>query len=236
MHLILFDIDGTLINSSRSGRVAMGRALQDVFGTPGALETYEFAGKTDRRIVGDLMAAEGWSASEIEARLPLFCERMVVAGRDLFTPERIWPCPGVPALLDALARRDDVALALLTGNIRHTVPLKLAAARIDPGLFRIGAFGSDSAERNDLFAIALDRAEAALGWRAAADDVIVVGDTPADIGCARAGGGRAVAVATGPFAAEALRACRPDHLFADLSATEDVLRAILSVERAPLGG
>jgi len=236
MHLILFDIDGTLINSNRSGRVAMGRALRDVFGTSGALETYEFAGKTDRRIIGDLMAAEGWGATEIERRLPLFYERMTIAGRELFTPERIRPCPGVPALLDALARHPDVELALLTGNIRHTVPLKLAAAGIDPAYFAAGAFGSDSAERNDLFALALDRAEAALGWRPVAGDVIVVGDTPADIGCARAGGGRAVAVATGPFSAEALRACRPDHLFADLSATDNVLRAMLNAERAPLGG
>ena len=230
MHLILFDIDGTLINSSRSGRAAMGRALQDVFGTPGAVQTYEFAGKTDRRIVGDLMAAEGWSAAEIETRLPQFYERMAAAGQDLFTPQRIRPCPGVLPLLDALAGRKDVVMALLTGNIRHTVPLKLAAAGIDPALFRIGAYGSDSSERNDLFAIALERAETALGRRPAAADVIVVGDTPADVGCARAGGGRAVAVATGPYSAEALRACAPDYLFADLSVTDDVLRAMFTPE------
>lgn len=214
----------------------MGRALQDVFGTPGAVQSYEFAGRTDRRIVSDLMVAEGWSAAEIDARLPLFYKRMVAAGRDLFTPERIRPCPGVPALLDALAARDDVALALLTGNIRDTVPLKLAAAGIDSARFQVGAFGSDSADRNELFDIALQRAETTLGLRPAVDDVIVVGDTPADIGCARAGGSRVLAVATGPFPAEVLLTHRPDYLFADLSATDDVLRAMFSRESVSAGG
>ncbi len=226
MLFLLFDIDGTLINSSRVGREAMGRALEDVFGTAGALHRYEFAGKTDRRIVRDLMAAEGWADADIAALMPQFDERMAAAGATLFTPERIRPCPGVVPLLTALARREDVVLALLTGNIRHTVPLKLAAAGLDPELFRVGAYGSDSLERNDLFAIALARAEATLGLRLAASDVIIVGDTPADIGCARAGGSRAIAVATGPYPAEVLAGCQPDYLFHDLSATDEVLRAM----------
>ncbi len=167
------------------------------------MQTYEFAGKTDRRMVGDLMRRRGLEReADIEARLPHFYERMAAAGQDVFTPQRIRPCPGVLPLLDALAGREDVVMALLTGNIRHTVPLKLAAAGIDPTLFRVGAYGSDSSERNDLFAIALARAETQLGLRFAPGDVIVIGDTPADMGCARAGGGRAIAVATGPYSAE----------------------------------
>ena len=227
MRLILFDIDGTLINSSRVGRSALGRAMQTVFGTTGALETYEFAGKTDRRIVRELLLAEGWAGPAIEARLPELDEQMGAAGQELFTPQTIWSSPGVPALLDALQRSDDVTLALLTGNIRHTVPLKLSAAGIDPCRFVAGAYGSDSLERDDLFAIALDRTEAATGQRFVASDVVIVGDTPADVRCARAGGARAVAVATGPYPAERLARCQPDHLFADLCPTAEVLAALL---------
>lgn len=233
MHLILFDIDGTLINSSRAGRAAMGRALQEVFGAAGAVHSYNFAGKTDRRIVHDLMVAEGWTPAAVEARLPDFYRRMAAAGRELFTPERIRPCPGVLPLLDALGRRDDVVMALLTGNIRHTVPLKLAAAGIDPALFRVGAYGSDRIERDELFGLAVERAHEALSRPFQARDVIVIGDTPADIRCARAGGGRAIAVATGPFSPEALRDCRPDHLFLDLAQTEAVLLAILDPAAQP---
>lgn len=227
MRLILFDIDGTLINSSRIGRAALGRAMQAVYGTAGELETYEFAGKTDRRIVRELLLAEGWAGPAIEARLTELDEQMGAAGQELFTAQTIWSCPGVPALLDALGRRDDVTLALLTGNIHHTVAFKLLAASIDPTRFVAGAYGSDSLDRDDLFAIALDRTETATGRRFTGADVVIVGDTPADVRCARAGGARAVAVATGPYPAERLAQCAPDHLFADLSATADVLGALL---------
>jgi phosphoglycolate phosphatase-like HAD superfamily hydrolase len=229
MRLILFDIDGTLINSSRIGRAALGQALIDVFGTAGALETYVFAGKTDRRIVHDVMTAAGWTPADVAARLPALDERMAAAGQTLFTAETVWPCPGVVELLGALRRRDDAATALLTGNIRQTAPLKLAAAGIDPDQFVAGAYGSDSLERDELFAIALERAVAATGRQFTGQDVIVVGDTPADIRCARYGGGRAIAVATGPYSPEILQAQQPDHLFADLARTEDVIRALFPI-------
>lgn len=225
--LILFDIDGTLVNSSRIGRIALGRALTDVFGTTGALETYEFAGKTDRRIVRDLLVAEGWAVEAIEARLPELDERMAVAGRDLFTPDTIWACPGVLPLLEALDHHDEVTLALLTGNIHATVPLKLAAAGIDPGQFVAAAYGSDSYERDELFDIALERVNQATGLHFTTENVIIVGDTPADIRCARTGGGRAIAVATGPYSSELLGRHQPDYLFNDLARTDDVLRVML---------
>ena len=226
MGLLLFDIDGTLIHSNRIGRAALGRALRETFGTAGAFETISFGGKTDRGLVRELMLAEGWAEADVETRLPHFYERMAAAGRELFTAEHIRPCPGVLPLLAALGARDDVVVALLTGNIRDTVPLKLAAAGIDPAQFRVGAYGSDSAVRDELFTIALARAETQLGLRFAPRDVMIMGDTPGDIGCARAGGGRVIAVATGPYSSEALRDCRPDHLFVDLTATEALLQAL----------
>jgi phosphoglycolate phosphatase-like HAD superfamily hydrolase len=236
MRLILFDIDGTLINSSRIGRVALGQALQDVFGTIGALETYEFAGKTDRRIVRELMMKEGWTADEIILRQAELDERMAEAGRALFNSRTVWSCPGVSSLLNLLCRRQDVTLALLTGNIQHTAPLKLAAAGIDPALFAAGAYGSDSLERDDLFDIALQRVREATGLRFSGEDVVAVGDTPADIRCARAGKSRAIAVATGPYSAETLSQHRPDYLFNDLSRTEEVLDILLDSTAAMDGG
>lgn len=226
MRLILFDIDGTLIHSDRIGRAAMARALTDVFGHCGAVDTVSFGGKTDWGLVHELMQAEGWSEVEVGARLPDFYARMAAAGQEMFTATNIRPCPGVLPLLAAVAARDDAVPALLTGNIQATAPLKLAAAGIDPALFRVGAYGSDSAVRADLFAIALARAEAELGLQIAPRDVIIVGDTPGDIACARAGGGRVIAVATGPYPIATLQAHRPDYLFGDLTVTDAVLRAL----------
>lgn len=232
--LVLFDIDGTLVHSNRTGRTAVSRALTHIFGTPGAVETYDFAGKTDRRIVLDLMTAEGKLPEEIEALFSDFVEQMAIEGRSLFTPDRIYPCPGVLPLLEVLRQRKDVVLALLTGNVILTAPLKLRAAGIDPALFGAGAYGSDRVDRDELMEVVLDRVHRQLGLRFAAADIVVIGDTPADIRCARTGHTRALAVATGPVSVEVLRRHAPDYLFADLSETTDVLNAIF--DPAPLVG
>ncbi len=227
MRLILFDIDGTLVTSSRIGRAALDQALLEVFGTAGALEEYEFAGKTDRRIIHDLMTAAGYAPAEIAGRHAAIDERMAAAGRALFTGETLQACPGVPALLAALRRREDVVPALLTGNLQATTPLKLAAAGIDPTLFVAGAFGSESLDRDELFPIAVRRVWEATGQHFAGEDIIVVGDTPADIQCARAGHSQVLAVATGPYPAAVLARHEPDFLYEDLSQTDAVLNDLL---------
>lgn len=227
--LLLFDIDGTLVNSNRTGRIAVARSLEHVFGTAGAVTTYDFAGKTDRRIVGDLMTAEGFSPAEIERRFPAFVDRMAVEGRALFTPDRVQPCPGALPLLDALARRTDAVLALLTGNVVSTAPLKLQAAGIDPDLFQAGAYGSDRLERDELLPVALERVRASVGLGFDAANIVVLGDTPADIRCARSANARAVAVATGPVPLEVLMAHNPDHLFSDFTVIPAVMEAIFDI-------
>jgi phosphoglycolate phosphatase len=230
--LLLFDIDGTLVNSNRTGRMAVGRALEQVFGTAGGVADYDFAGKTDRRIVVDLMAAEGWSATEIEIRFPVFVAWMVRYGRELFTPDHVRPCPGVLSLLSALESLPNAVLGLLTGNLQATAPLKLQAAGINPGLFCAGAYGSDSADRNALMPIALDRVQNSVGLQFSHEEVVILGDTPADIRVARLGQARVIAVATGPVAWDTLRDYEPDHLFDDFTVTTAVLDAIFDLTPA----
>lgn len=230
--LLLFDIDGTLVNSNRTGRVAVGRALEHVFGTAGEAAIYDFAGKTDRRIVFDLMADAGWSLVEIERRFPDFEAAMVRFGAELYTADRIQPCPGVLHLLATLQDRPEAVLGLLTGNLQATAPLKLRAAGIDPNLFCAGAYGSDRSDRIELFNVALDRVRDSTGLQFSGEEVVILGDTPADIHVARAGKARAVVVATGPVAWDVLQRHEPDHLFADLTATEAVLDAIFDLAPA----
>jgi phosphoglycolate phosphatase-like HAD superfamily hydrolase len=227
VRLLLFDIDGTLIRGDQAGRLAMGAALEQMFGTKGSLDTYEMGGKTDSRIVSDLLGDVGIDSLEIRQKLPDFFLLMADFAREVYPLRDITTCPGIESLLARLRVRDDVMVGLLTGNAQTTAPLKLAAADIDPDQFIVGAFGSDDLDRNNLPEIALQRANELTGDVITRNNVVVVGDTPADVECARAGMARSVAVASGWHSADTLLQYEPDYLFADLSDTEAVLNVLL---------
>lgn len=228
MRLLLFDIDGTLINVSGIGRQMIGAALKEVFGTPGPINEYNFAGKTDLAIITDLMTTVGFSGDEISNRLPEVFKQMTVIGESIFSDEGLNPCPGVPILLEQLRNRTDCLLGLQTGNIAATAPLKLAAAGLDPTAFRLGAYGSDSLDRVGLLPIAWAHAQKLSGHSFNSRQTVIIGDTPADINCAREHGAISVAVATGTFSLAKLAGYSPDYLLEDLSDTPFVLDCLFS--------
>ncbi len=228
MKLILFDIDGTLIRSNSAGRAAVTYALEKVFGTSGPIDSYQFGGKTDPRIITDLMLAAGIKQTTIAAKLPIVYDVMTARGRETFKDKGISLCPGIPALLASLRQRDDLVLGLLTGNIVSTAPLKLKAGGLDPAQFRIGAYGSDHIDRNHLPAIAMKRANELTGDSFNGNNTVIIGDTPADILCARAGKATAVAVASGWHAAPTLAKYKPDHLLENLADTKTVEALLLA--------
>ncbi len=226
--VVLFDIDGTILWTDGAGRRAVYRALHDVFGAPPP-DGHEFDGKTDPQIVHELMRLTGMSAEEVERRLPdalaRYVELLAVELGDADHRDKVYP--GVVALLDELGARDDVLVGLLTGNVREGAMAKLRAVGLAPERFRIGAFGSDHAHRPELPAIAKARAEELLGQAIPGRDVVVIGDTPADMGCGRGIGARAIGVATGRYSTESLLACDAAAVFRDLSDTAAVMRAIM---------
>jgi phosphoglycolate phosphatase len=230
VRLFLFDIDGTILTARGTGRAALGRALQATYGTAGAIDRYDFRGKTDPRIVSDLMEAAGIPAATVAARLATCFDVYVRELAALLADgARVQLLPGVDGVVRALAASPRAVLGLLTGNIEAGARLKLAPTGLSP-LFRLGAFGSDDADRRRLPAIACERARALVGRRFAFDRVTIIGDTPLDVDCARACGARAVVVATGQHAADELAACTPDLLFADLSDVRSVVAALLPDE------
>jgi phosphoglycolate phosphatase-like HAD superfamily hydrolase len=227
MRLVLFDIDGTLLTASGAGRNAMARAFTDVYGTPGPIETYDFRGKTDLVILRDLMAAAGLAPAAVSAGQAAFFDRYLEhLARDLGDGSRVKLYPGVARLVETLARDPRCVVGLLTGNVEGGARLKLQPTGLWPH-FRLGAYGSDDADRTRLPAVAAARATALVGRPFQGRDLVVLGDTPLDVGCARAFGAAAIAVATGWHAVDDLAACQPDHVFPDLSDTERVLAAIL---------
>lgn len=228
MKLLLFDIDGTLIRSHGAGRETIALALTEIFGTAGPINNYKMSGKTDPRIITDLLLAAGFNDGEITSKLPDVYRLMAENGRAIFPQRDMQPCLGVLPLLEALRQRPDVVLGLVTGNIAETAPLKLAAAGIDPTQFRLGAYGSDSLDRNQLPAIAMQRAADLTGHLYDGNNTVVIGDTPADILCARAGRATAVAIASGWHAAHTLARYQPDHLLENLNDTEKMLEILLN--------
>jgi len=224
--LALFDIDGTLLSAAGSGRRAIHAALLEYFGGVGPGD-YWFDGKTDPQIVHDLMRSDGHDESVIADRLPQvmarYVERLTVELADPQYQPTLYA--GVGPLLDALDRRDDVVLGLLTGNIKPGAMAKLRAVGLDPDRFVVGAFGSDHAVRGELPAIAVERARQ-LGIDVVGPAIVVIGDTPADVACGRGVGARAIAVATGRYSVDELAACEPAAVFADLSDTAAVVACI----------
>ncbi len=231
MKLLLFDIDGTLIRSNRAGRTALKLALEDLFGTAGPIDTYKMSGKTDSRIVTDLLTTAGIDPRKIPPRLPEIYAQMAQRARDVYPARSIEPCPGVPELLDVLRGRGDILLGLLTGNAEPTAPLKLEAGGIDPMHFFIGAYGSDALERNDLPAVAMQRASTLIGDVFDGTNTVIIGDTPADVLCARVSKARAVAVASGWHSAPTLAQYHPDVLLESFLDTPAVVAVLLDEGR-----
>ncbi len=226
MRLVLFDVDGTLVTARGAGRRAMARALDETFGTTGPIGDYDFRGKTDPRIVLDLMEAAGIPRARVHERLAECFAAYVGALEEALDAGGVDVLPGILSLVRHLSDRDDVVLGLLTGNIEAGACVKLGPTGLLPH-FRLGAYGSDDADRNRLPPIAAARAERLLGRPFPPERIVVIGDTPLDVACARACGAVAVAVATGFHRMDDLVACAPDFVFADLADTAEVVTRLL---------
>lgn len=225
--LILFDVDGTLVDTAGAGRRAMERAFGEVFG----VEVFEraanvaYAGRTDPEILESTAEALGLQDS-FGIRRPELLEAFVrqVEAEMRRPDDRRRALPGVPELLEALQTMDGVHLGLITGNMEPGARAKLEPFRLNR-FFPAGGFGSDAADRGKVAEIACRRLSDLTGIAFDARQVTVVGDTEHDVNCARANGFRAVAVDSGWVSRESLERARPDVLLDNLSDRPRVLRA-----------
>jgi phosphoglycolate phosphatase-like HAD superfamily hydrolase len=209
--LVLFDIDGTLVLSGRAGVRAMNLAFDRLHAHGDALDGVAIAGRTDRAIVTDAMAKIGVDPTDasIEALRDAYVERLRV---EIGRPPAEHPSlvlPGVSAMLDALAAEPRAVTALLTGNFHLGAAVKLQHFDLWHR-FQFGAYGDRHVDRRQLVPVALEQARAAGLADASAAEVVIIGDTPHDVDCAKAHGARVLAVATGGFDRAALTACGAD--------------------------
>lgn len=227
--LVLFDVDGTLVSMHGAGSRSVRQALLQVYGNTGPIDSYDFHGRTDPQIVRDLMRMAGLDDEEIDAGMDrlweIYLERLE---EELEKPGTIAEVlPGVVELLDALHETQDDLVALLTGNIEPGAKLKLTAADLWHR-FDFGAYGSDHERRDQLPAIAVERARNATGLEFTGRNVVIIGDTPFDVHCGRELGVWAVAVATGKHPPEELEAAGADVVLESLADTQRAVGAIVA--------
>jgi len=229
--LVLLDIDGTLLHGApRAHTEALTLAMQDVHGvlaSPADVAAVRPAGRTDQEIARLVLRSHELDDAAITGAMAAWMRRAAELYPAL---DAVHPEPRVAAAAaESLGRvgRAGASLALLTGNLEPIARAKMDRAGLG-GWFPAGggAFGSDHESRDALVPIALARAGG--GGDGDGRGVVVVGDTPRDIACARAGGARCVAVATGSYAAGEL--ARADAVAHDLAAAADVLEEWLRPE------
>jgi phosphoglycolate phosphatase len=223
--LLLWDIDGTLVNMDRAGERALLLAIRNLYGRDlGEHLPIDLRGRTDTSICRDLLAWLGVPVtdgeegrlrtaylSNLPATLPAGKARVLA---------------GIREALDAVHAHPEIHQALLTGNLREGARLKLSHLDIWR-YFEFGAFADDSYIRDELGPFALARAREALGIEFPPERVYIIGDTPHDVACGKAIGAKTIAVATGTFSVEELAALNPTHTFKDLSDTQALLKAVL---------
>ncbi|MFP5377270.1 MAG: HAD family hydrolase [Acidimicrobiia bacterium] len=229
--LVLWDVDGTLLRTNGVAQRAFDVAAAHVLGRPPGPHEVRMSGKTDPLIALEILLFAGLAEEEARGLLPRVVERLeaeLEGARDLVR-EQGHVMPGVEAVLAELHDDPLVVQSVLTGNTASNAVVKLEAFALDRWIdVEVGAFGSDDADREQLVPVALDRVERLRGRALGPDDTWVVGDTPRDLACARAGGARCLLVATGRFAVEELEAEGPDEVLPDLTDTGAVLRLLRS--------
>lgn len=225
MKLLLFDIDGTLVLSGGAGKRAMNRVFEEFYGYADVMEGITLSGRTDDKIMMDAYAKAGmeFSYEELERFKSRYFERIKLEMLVDHNGKRVMP--GVAQVLPELQKRNDVYLALLTGNWEQGGRTKIGYFNLDH-YFPFGAFSDDSSERTALVPIAVQRFEERYSLHPELRDVYVIGDTPADILCAKPHGVVSVAVAAASHSVDDLRPFAPDVLLEDLTDLPRVLEIL----------
>ena len=221
--VVLFDIDGTLLDMRGAGRKSFIRALKTVFGLDDDIQYINFAGNTDLNVLQQVMEKHGRTLTDDDRRR--FFERMPVDLAQTAGEAELVIYPGVKVLLEKLSANERVLLGLVTGNVEACARIKLWQFDLH-GHFVLGAFGDDHADRTEIAHLAMKRVRDSLKPGQEIGALFLVGDTPFDITAAKSIQAKSIAVATGKFDVNALRAADADHVLADLSDTPQVLRLL----------
>ncbi len=217
-----------MISSDGAGRRAIGRVLAERFNVPAEAANIPMSGKTDPQILTEILAVAGWNDADIEKRMGELLDIYLSILEDEIAASRYYIIhPGVVDLLNNLHTRTDTYLGLLTGNVERGARMKLSRFELNH-FFPMGAYGSDSANRMDLPAIAAKRAHKHFNIEFVPAEIVIIGDAINDVLCAKGYGAKSIAVNTGRTSWEDLERHEPDYLFKNLGDTNMIVQAIFS--------
>jgi phosphoglycolate phosphatase-like HAD superfamily hydrolase len=220
MRLVLFDIDGTLIDSGGAGVRSLNLAMKELFFLEDAFRGISMAGKTDTQIIKEgLMKHDLSPNGSIDSVINAYLNHL----RREIQNDRKHVKPGIYEVLEELKNLRDLGVGLLTGNLEQGARIKLDPFRLND-YFPTGAFGSDDEDRNNLLPVAIKRFEELFLESIEIDNCIIVGDTPRDVECAHIYGALCIGVATGPYSYAALREAGADYVVQDLSDQDTLLQ------------
>lgn len=226
MKLVLFDIDGTLVNTGGAGSRALNIVFENLFSIKDAFKNINMAGKTDIQIIKEGLRSHNLPLNKeyIHEAIKLYIKVLSIE----INNNRKYIMPGVKEALEFIQNeRDKYSLGLLTGNIEEGARIKLEAFNLN-SFFKFGAFGSDDEDRNKLLPFAVERFTLIYKREIDFRRCVVIGDTPRDIECAKQYGAFSIAVATGPYTLRYLEGAGADCVFQDLSDTEKLIAILES--------
>ena len=217
---ILFDIDGTLVSLDGAGSRSLNRAMEELLQVTDGFRDIDFAGKTDLQIIREGLGTLGLAGRD--DLMNSLLDRYLVHLRAEVSTGRGHVKIGVKELLNALQDLEGIYLGLLTGNAETGARLKLKPFGLNR-YFPVGAFGSDSEDRNLLLPIAVQRLQELGSVSVSHEHCVVIGDTPKDVECAHVHGASSIAVATGTYPLKELEKTEAELIIADLSDTGKIV-------------
>ncbi len=220
--LLVWDIDGTLIDCGGSGRRAMDETFLFFFEIDSGFKDVPMAGKLDS---GILRRALDHHALPLDSMDSFFEAYGSILDRHLREENTITCLPGVVPLLERLKRRAGIHMVIVTGNNRRGAEIKLRHAGLER-FFTLGAYGDEAENRTDLVKLAVSRAEAAFACKYTSDEVYVIGDTPDDIHAGKGAGYKQLVVTTGSYAHPALAAHEPTGILTSFEEIERFMQLI----------
>lgn len=224
-NLILFDIDKTLVDASKSHFIAFSRAVMETYGVRASSNMIDYHGMTDKQILIEVLRKTGIEEKIILARLEACCSLMSAIYSEIVIREEVVVLAGVKDLLEALDKAGEL-LGLVTGNLEDIAYAKLEKGGLR-GYFKVGGFGSEDTERSNLIKYAIEKAEKNFNF-IRNNNVFVMGDTPRDIAAGKKMRVKTIGIATGSFNIKELEGAGSDFVFENLKDTKKIMEILTS--------